>query len=554
MDIFELFFNDFSQAKQLVLSGQIDMSSLSEAGSHFFHYATYFGDTELMHYCYDKVDLSLLNETGTNALELSLCRLDSFKKTLAFYQEKNLPIHINLIQVIKNIRVANKENFSFYLNTFSPKKEDVFEAITQCTDKIQSQQLLETFFHHYQDDPYAFILKLVKEEMLYPFFTTHQEQINSLTQFYQKCLEGISEYNQENFLKLYEKVKEFKLSKEDEQKHQFFLPEANKESFMIHAIKHMDKEKPLSLFSGFYEPMNSEIKEKLKEIKEQYHFRNIIVHNQFFNNNSIDEFIDHIEQTKSIFNLSDEEVGHDSLDIYFDNEPNNKINDINGYYEPNAHYIVIHKYLTNTIFVHEYTHAQQFLSKMRYGQSVSCDEQLNQLMTQMSKHQVSKEETIDFMLSSVKHTLHNTDKLKDLIHKMIDFKNSFKDMKVAFEKEIKNNIKSGHDYSYTLSKLKTKLDSYKQNSHTSLAINYFKKLDQSKKMDNRDVYWNEDIEIHARLNERMIDEHANFEQFNESLVNYIKPHLDKFNLLLAQNMRVLKENNELPNKKKMQLK
>lgn len=84
MDIFELFFEHFDEAKKHVLEGKIDTQSLSEGGSNLFHYACFFGDIDLMHYCYDKVNVELCNDSNANALELSLNSLGKITISINF--------------------------------------------------------------------------------------------------------------------------------------------------------------------------------------------------------------------------------------------------------------------------------------------------------------------------------------------------------------------------------------------------------------------------------------------------------------------------------------
>lgn len=552
MNIFDLFFENFNEAKQQVLADKIDMNSLSERGSNLFHYACFFGDKELMHYCYDKVDINLLNQENTSSLAVSLHNLEAFKNTLQFYQEKNLPIEISLTQGMNEISFGDKNTFNYFLDYFSYSKEDVFKVITESPYIKRIQQFLAYYFDYYQEDPYAFILKKIKEEKIYSFFTTAQEQIEEINQFYHQCLDEITEYNQENFKKLYDKVKEFSFSKETQEKIRHILPDSSKEFFTIHHIMNMNFDEPLSLFDMPYEEkVDFNLTKQLKEIQEKYHFRNIVAHAEFFSKpEMIPTLIKSIEKVKEVFGLTDEEVGHDSLDIYFKDIWEH---DVSGYYSSKGHFIVLEMDFQENEFLHEYTHAQQFLSKKAYGLiQNSFDDKLNVLIGTMSSFKPSKENVVNYIVDGVENRLKDTSKIKRLIELAIDFKNSYNDMKKAFEEEIKKNMLTPHDFTSISFNLKNKLDSYKKDQ--SLEIGYFKRLDKVNTVSDRDVYWNEDVEIHARLNEivsypEKINKRNN--EFNPSMVNYIKPQLKEFNLLLANNMRLLKEQQKLPKKNKL---
>jgi hypothetical protein len=548
MDIFELFFEHFDEAKRQVLEGKVDLNLLSERGSNLFHYACFFGDKELMSYCYDKVDIHLLNEEGSNGLVVSLDNLEAFKNTLQFYQEKNLSTEINLTQGMKEISFEDKNTFNYFLDYFSYSKEDVLKVIIENPYINRVKQFLGYYFDYYQEEPYGFILKKIKEEKIYPFFTTVQEPIEEINQFYYQCLEEITEYNQENFKKLYDKVQSFSFSKETQKKIRHILPDSSKEFFTIYNIKKMKFEDPLSLFDIHYEKnIDLNLMKQLKEIQEKYHFRNIVVHAEIFSKpEMITRLINSIEKVKEVFGLTDEEVGHDSLDIYFKNILEYMTN---GYYSPKGHFIVLDMHFKENVFLHEYTHAQQFLSKKQDGLiQKNFDNKLNVLIGNMSSFKTSKEDVVNYIMDGIKNRLNDTSNIKRLIELAIDFKNSYNDMKKAFEDEIKKNMLTHHDFIPIRFNLKNKLDSYKKNQ--SLEIEYFKKLDNIHKIDKRDVYWAEDVEIHARLNEivNYPQKIHNNGEFNSNMVNYIKPQLKEFNLLLADNMRLIKKQNKLPKK------
>lgn len=127
MNLFKLINQNYTQAREEIFKGGHQLEVIDVGGITLFHYAIAHNDDELRDYLYEKMDFSFIEKCRVSPLEYSLSNLDRFKKTFAFYQEKNLQIKLKLNAGLFQIPTSDTETLFYFLDIFpkynKPQKE-----------------------------------------------------------------------------------------------------------------------------------------------------------------------------------------------------------------------------------------------------------------------------------------------------------------------------------------------------------------------------------------------------------------------------------------------
>lgn len=307
------------------------------------------------------------------------------------------------------------------------------------------------------------------------------------------------------------------------------------------------------------EELKSEYNSQLQDLINRYDLKSIIIHKDRNTKQVVDIIKASIKEIQKFFNLEDNDVGNNELNLIFADSQSNK----SGEYQIESMTIrMFTKGLTEeeeiSIVLHEYTHYLQF--KDNYGVH-----KLNELKD-MSKQWVDysikdftknlynnfsnyyyMEEQKDNWLLLIEETLKQAENGNDFLNILKD--KSSKLFKCILDSEDFKKAEAKHEVVMVdiyLNSQKNKEYSYE----TLLWKEYDNNRDLYVKNKNKKEYWNEPIEIHARLNQDLYLESINkIPKINPAKLKHMKVMIESFNELFTSKLKENQKKKIVINKK-----
>lgn len=539
--------NEFNTINDLVHNDDYDLKEMSEKGSNLFLHAAYYAQPQLMELFYFKgVDANQLVKGQTSAFSLAAMSLDGIQSLKKFMDTTEVKLNFYAEDVLESISNSDEHEaiFQYLIDNYSIE-EDLTNAILKYYPTG-----LNYYFQKKNIDPYAFVLKCIQEDKhLSAFMILKEDAMPEQDNFLAKVKNYIQHYDKTTFLEVKSLVKSYMSTFKEANLHHCYT--SNKALSIIMSIMYLDNDNPLSgLCAELDENEAYAYQKKLKSICKKYHLHNMCVENAFLKPDLVYYLENSLETLKTFFRLHNHEVGEGVLELNF---VARETNGPEGYFHSPTTSITMTENCGLSIFLHEYTHFRQYAGFSSNGNKLREEIQpaIQSLMTTFDSHYSTGEELKVVLNKLAALYLTDISEFDQLVCHLIEFKSEWKYVKKSFEKVIQKHLHEVYGENkkaYTqvlLSEVKLRVESFKKGS--SLASNYYKKLNQLKREHIKTNYWTEPVELHARMNEALAN-HDNYQDrnpiFNQFILKTIKPHLEKFNELLIANARMLKKENK----------
>jgi hypothetical protein len=536
--------NEFDTINQLVKNNDFDYKEVSEKGSNLFLHAAYYAQFDLMTYFYDKgIDVNQLVKGETSAFSLAATSLEGIQTLKKFVDSTSAEVKFYADDVLSSLSKSEEHEaiFQYLIDNF-----DIKDDLTNVILKYYPQGL-SYYFNQNNIDPYAFVLNCIqKDKHLSPFMILKEDAMPEQDEFLNQIKSYIKTYDKATFLAVKNAVKSYMSTFKEANIHHCYM--SNHALSTIMSIMYLDDTNPLNgLCAELDENEEYAYEKKLKSICKKYNLHNISIENAFLKPDLVYYLENSLETVKKFFHLHNHEVGEGVLELNF---VAREINGPQGYFHSPTTSITITESCGLSVFLHEYTHFRQYagFSASTTPLREEIKPAIKTLMSTFESHYSTTEELKDVLHKFASLYLNNVEDFNQIVCNLVDFKTEWKYMKKSFEKVIArelNEVYDGHKKAYTqilLSEVKLRIESFKHGS--SLASNYYKKLNQLKREHIKTNYWTEPVELHARMNEALAN-HDNYQDknplFNQFILKTLKPHLDKFNELLVANARMLKK-------------
>lgn len=315
--------------------------------------------------------------------------------------------------------------------------------------------------------------------------------------------------------------------------------------------------------------ISDEEKEEIKNLMNQYG-----IHSLTFRTNQemaqvLTELKHYIDSTKKIFNIEDTEFGEGQLNINLVQvedgysikgfkEANEKLGQVCGVYDNDRQTLALFKTENKEeacmSFLHEYTHFRQSIAHFHKTMKKDFNALYEEVFLKPTPNK--NLENIDKTMEVLKKYIKHIDPIKEYVLKEIQSNENGFFYEMKRKKEIKNLVLNSvnqfdekiknWELVYTI--IQNNILGFNQNH--SYEQNIWQKRDKK----NKQTYWLDAMEIHARINTELYNQnylHSEANQdkdFSHETLNQLNSKMPKFNQLCLDIFREMKKENQYKNK------
>lgn len=599
-----------AEALQLIESENFNIHEVSELGNNLFKLAFFYREFEvaekLLQLDYNKKIFQLNIDTKISTLIIHhiLDNLEEsayvMKKYTQFMKKNNITLSIDFKKIWEELLTYNfnleelkkTDNINqlkfFFTNSIEEIKNLDYKETIILLAQFKSPNLIKMYYDLLEFD------KLPIQE--HPSFSTLKDVVVNSEKYFDykifsenKNLTDIkNNINDETILKIKNTFEKINTSKDFNQyfkKGRDFLTDLHKiqktsnslisdhskeTKNILNAVNHLDEgifiensdkyleyylvNWPIYYFDKKYYINKNNTKEvfqnKIDTIVKKYSFNSILVHKSINEKNFVKVLEECIKETKSFFNLNDNEVGNNEINLIFEKKVINNM--VLGEFNSANNIIYIssgEKNQTST-FIHEYTHYLQY----KDTKFIKDLKKVKELSQEWINYET--EDFAELLFNNFKKSYGSifiTNQKDNWLKILVKLIKSSENEKIFVEKiKVKSKSLFKLDLVYEifkdfiLSNEILKINAFytsQKNKDYSFEYYLWEALDNDIFKKNKKEYWGKPLEIHARLNEEIYNNNMNkFGNINPGKLKQMKIMIEGFNQLFIGELENRKSN------------